>query len=300
MLKSIFHAIVGTFSSLIYGINTLFWVPILLVFSLLKLIPIQIWRSFISYILDGIATAWIGVNNFNQRITSRTKFSVSGLEELKPNDWYLVLANHQSWVDILVLQRIFNRRIPLLKFFLKQELIWVPVLGLAWWALDFPFMKRHSKSFLAKHPHLKGKDMETTKKACEKFKYKPVSIMNFVEGTRFTQAKHDRQSSPFDDLLKPKAGGIAFVLSAMGNQLHKLIDVTIYYPQGIPTFWDFVSGRVREINVDIKVTPLKDIMESGVFSDSYFDNPEQRTRFQQWLNLQWANKQIQLEQFKKR
>ncbi len=67
---------------------------------------------------------------------------MQGVDSLHQRGWYLVSSNHQSWVDILVLQRIFHGRIPFLKFFLKQELIWVPVIGLAWWALDFPFMKR--------------------------------------------------------------------------------------------------------------------------------------------------------------
>ncbi len=290
MLKTLGHHTIGTLSVIAYAINTIFWfVPIFLL-SFFKLIPISIWRTFVSYLADSCAVAWISINNLNQRLTSRTTWQVNGLDQLSPKDWYLVIANHQSWVDILVLQRVFNRKIPFLKFFLKQELIWVPFLGLAWWALDFPFMKRYSKSFLAKHPHLKGKDMETTKKACEKFQFKPVSIMNFVEGTRFTESKHKRQASPFTHLLKPKAGGVAFVLNAMGDQLHKLIDVTIDYPSGVPTYWDFVSGKVKDIRVNISVTPIKDLFENGVFNDNYFDDPEQRSRFQQWLNERWHTK----------
>ena len=200
------------------------------------------------------------------------------------------MANHQSWVDILVLQRVFNREIPFLKFFLKKELIWVPVLGLTWWALDFPFMRRYTKDFLAKNPHMKGKDMDTTRRACEKFQHKPVSIMNFVEGTRFTETKHRRQQSPFTHLLKPRAGGIAFVLSAMGDKLHKLIDVTIDYPDGVPTFWDFVCGRVKQVRVNISVTPIKEIMDGGFFSETYFADPAQRARFQTWLNGRWKHK----------
>jgi 1-acyl-sn-glycerol-3-phosphate acyltransferase len=157
-------------------------------------------------------------------------------------------------------------------------------------------MRRYSKSFLAKHPHLKGKDMETTRKACEKFRSKPVSIMNFVEGTRFTQSKHDRQASPFAHVLKPKAGGRAFVLSAMGEQLHKLIDVTIDYPGGVPTFWDFVSGRVRDIRVNISVMPIQEIMDNGIFQDTYFDDPQVRVRFQAWLNERWQAKDNLLEE----
>jgi 1-acyl-sn-glycerol-3-phosphate acyltransferase len=295
MIRSIMHHLVGTISVIFYFLNTVLWATPILVLSIFKLIPIAVWRRFISHLLDACATAWIGVNNLNQRISSATRWNVTGLEKLTRNDWYLVIANHQSWVDILVLQRIFNRKIPFLKFFLKKELIYVPILGLAWWALDFPFMRRYSKSFIAKNPHLKGKDMETTRKACEKFRYKPVSIMNFVEGTRFTQAKHDRQLSPFTHLLKPKAGGAAFVLSAMGEQLHKLIDVTIDYPDGVPSFWDFVSGKVKEIRVSIEVTPIKDIIEGGYFSQAYFDDPAVRSRFQGYLNDRWAKKDALLD-----
>lgn len=297
MIKRLFHHLIGTISVIFYFVNTVLWATPIIVLSVFKLIPLALWRSFISYLLDACATAWITVNNMNQRISGGTQWHVTGLEKLTREDWYLVIANHQSWVDILVLQRVFNRQIPFLKFFLKKELIYVPILGLAWWALDFPFMRRYSKSFLAKHPHLKGKDMETTRKACERFRFKPVSIMNFVEGTRYTDAKHSRQSSPFSRLLKPKAGGVAFVLSAMGSQLHKLIDVTIQYPHGIPTFWDFVSGKVKDIRVHIDVTPIKEIMDNGYYSDDYFDNPEVRAHFQRWLNDRWHKKDELLTSF---
>ncbi|QCZ92495.1 acyltransferase [Salinimonas iocasae] len=290
MLKNLCHHLLGVVSVTIYFINTVIWATPIILLSVCKLIPVRLWQTFITYLLDSCATAWIGVNNLNQRLLSNTTWHVNGLSQLTPHDWYLIIANHQSWVDILVLQRIFNRRIPFLKFFLKKELIWVPILGLAWWALDFPFMRRYTKAFLAKNPHMKGKDMETTRRACEKFQYKPVSIMNFVEGTRFTKAKHDAQHSPFTHLLKPRAGGVAFVLSAMGDQLHKLIDVTIDYPNGVPSFWDFVSGKVKEIRVEVMVTPIKDIMDGGFFSDTYFSDPEQRERFQQWLNSRWTEK----------
>ena len=159
-------------------------------------------------------------------------------------------------------------------------------------------MRRYSKSFLAKNPHLKGKDMETTKKACEKFQYKPTSIMNFVEGTRFTKEKHARQASPFKHLLKPKAGGIAFVLNAMGGQLHQLIDVTIFYPAGTPSFWDFINGSVSKIKLHVDVKPLKGLFPEDVKVMDYFENPEQRARFQQWLNQQWQAKDQRLENWK--
>jgi 1-acyl-sn-glycerol-3-phosphate acyltransferase len=238
---------------------------------------------------------WISVNTINQNIFSRTQFHSKGDDGLSQKDWYLVISNHRSWVDILVLQRVFNRKIPFLKFFLKKELIWVPFLGLAWWALDFPFMHRYSKALLAKHPHLKGKDLENTRKACEKFMSKPVSIMNFVEGTRITSEKHLRQKSQFEHLLKPKAGGMAFVLGAMGEQLHKLLDVTIYYPQGTPTYWEFVCGKVKDVQVQIRILSIQELMESDAFGSDYFENSAQRVKFQRWLTELWQQKDQDLK-----
>jgi 1-acyl-sn-glycerol-3-phosphate acyltransferase len=206
----------GIFSILYVLTNTLIGYPFLLIAALLKLIiPFDLTRKFFTKILIFIATTWLGINNLLYKKILGVKIEVTGEQNLAPREWYMVLSNHQSWSDIVVLQMVFNKRIPLLKFFIKKELIWVPLLGIAWWALDFPFLKRFSSEFLKEHPEMKGKDIEITRKACEKFKYTPVSVMNFVEGTRFTPSKHSRQNSPYKNLLKPKAGGTGFVFSAM-------------------------------------------------------------------------------------
>lgn len=288
MLRWLPSPLKGTLSLLLYIVNTLFWFIPLMLLAILKLLPITRWQAWMSYLVDAVAVAWISLNNFTTHIFTSIKWRVEGLETLSRKDWYLIIANHQSWADILILQNIFNRKIPFIKFFLKKELLYVPFMGLCWWALDFPFMKRYSQQLLKKRPELKGKDIATTRKACEKFRYKPVSIMNFVEGTRFTQEKHDKQQSPFRYLLKPKAGGTAFVLGTMGEQLHKLLDVTIHYPQGIPSFWDYISGKVHAITVNIKVLPIS----KELIGD--YDDQAYRERFQQWLNQLWVEKDQQL------
>lgn len=284
MLHFLPRPICGALSLIFYFFNTLFWFVPVLILAILKLPPVTRWQSWMTYLLDACAVGWISVNNFTTSLFTRIRWRISGLETLSLKDWYLVLANHQSWADILVLQNVFNRKIPFIKFFLKKELIYVPLLGVCWWALDFPFMKRYSKSFLQKNPHLQGKDIETTRKACRKFLFKPAAIMNFVEGTRFTPAKHKAQQSPYKYLLKPKAGGVAFVLGAMGQQLHKILDVTIHYPAGIPSFWDYISGKVRDITVQINVLPI----EPTLLGD--YNDAEYRQRFQQWINQLWQQK----------
>ena len=134
-------------------LNVIAWCTLLFTLALLKLlVPIPAWRRWASRGMTGLAEGWIGTNNALFRLMHAMPLDTRGLEGLSTRDWYLVVSNHRSWVDILVLQAVFNRRIPFLKFFLKTQLIWVPFLGIAWWALDFPFMRRHTSAYLAKHP----------------------------------------------------------------------------------------------------------------------------------------------------
>lgn len=294
MLNFLPAKLIGFISFTLYILNTLFWLLPILVFSLFKaLIPLAFSQKIFSYLLDLMASNWVATNSIIQNIFTKTNIVVTGLEALKINDWYLVLANHQSWVDIVVLQRALHGNIPFLKFFLKKELIYVPLLGLAWWALDFPFMKRYSQAFLKKNPHLRGKDLATTRKACAKFKHKPVSIMNFIEGTRFSQKKHDKQNSPFQHLLKPKSGGFSFVLDAMGEHLTKIVDVTIYYPEGIPNFSDFVYGQVGTVHIDIHTLDIASELGHIDFSDR-----NDRVAVQKWLTQFWHDKDARLEKMR--
>nr|HMQ74360.1 acetyltransferase [Rubrivivax sp.] len=189
-------------ATVVLVINTLWWCGLLFVLAIVRLLlPWTAVRRVLDPWLNRVATAWIAGNSGWMRLTQRTAWDVDGIDDLGYRGWYLVVANHQSWVDIFVLQHLLNRRIPMLKFFLKQELIWVPVMGLAWWALDFPFMRRHSEAALLKHPEKRLEDVEATRRACAKFALVPTSVMNFVEGTRFTPAKHAAQHSRYRHLL---------------------------------------------------------------------------------------------------
>jgi 1-acyl-sn-glycerol-3-phosphate acyltransferase len=275
----------GCLAFICYLINTIVWVLPILAFSLLKLLPNSHINRFCSYVLDHCASNWISVNTVIEACFHPVKIQLSGDTHFSEEQWYMVIANHQSWVDILILQRVFNRKIPFLKFFLKQELIYVPILGLAWWALDFPFMRRYTTAQLKKNPKLKGKDIEITRKACEKFKTKPVSVMNFVEGTRFNKTKHAKQASPFQHLLKPKAGGMAFALSAMGDHIHTLVNVTIYYPNKVPSYWQYICGELDEVKVHVEISPIPEQLKGDYMKDREF-----KIGFQEKLNQLWQDK----------
>ncbi len=272
----------GALSLLFFTVNTVVWIlPLLLAHLLKLLVPARGWRRWWSRLQNGIATVWASVNNWHQTLTNPIRWDVEGLEDLPQDRWYVVVANHQSWADILVLQRIFNRRIPFLKFFLKRELFWVPLLGLAWWSLDYPFLKRSASA---------RKDLETIRDSAAKFKLTPVSVMNFVEGTRFTPEKHSGQASPYRHLLKPKVGGLAYVLDAMRDEIDAILDVTIVYRQGDPDFWDFLCGRIGEVRVRVERVPVTPEMLGDFAGDKAF-----RRRFLTWLRELWGRKDRRIE-----
>ncbi|HEY6941689.1 acyltransferase [Dokdonella sp.] len=265
-------------------------VPLFAVALVKAALPLPPVRRTCNRWLAGIAESWIAFNSRMIDLCTHTRFVVSEQATLRHDGHYLVLANHQSWVDIPVLQKVFNRRIPLLRFFLKSQLFWVPLLGLAWWALDFPFMKRYTREQLARRPDLAGRDIEATRRACGKFRSIPVAIMNFVEGTRLTPAKHAVQASPYRHLLKPKSGGVAFVIDAMGEGLHAILDVTIAYPGGRPTMLDLFGGRIRDVRIDVRERPIpREFIGGDYQNDAAF-----RERFQAWMNALWRGKDATL------
>lgn len=290
--STVFHVGKGCVAALILFCNTITVFTAMIPFALIKLLlPFAAVRRLVDRVLNFLAQSWVAINGWWVALVGRIRWEVSGLEGLKMGSWYLVSSNHQSWVDIIVMQKIFAARIPFLKFFLKRELMYVPVMGLAWWALDFPFMRRHSKSQLQKRPELAGQDIAATRRACEKFLGKPVSIMIFPEGTRFTPAKHALQQSPYTHLLKPKSGGMAYALDAMGRGLQSVLDVTLHYPNGTPSLADLIADRVGQVTVDVRLRDIPEALRGG----DYENDRAFRVRFQTWMNGLWQDKQTVLD-----
>jgi len=298
MLNRLPSFLKGGVSLVLFSLNTVFWVLLFIPIILIKIIiPHTGVRHQCSLLLIFFAARWVDCNSFILRSTQNIEWDVQGVGPLDPKGSYLVVSNHRSWADTFVLQHIFKRRIPFLKFFLKQELIWVPFLGVAWWALEFPFMKRYSRQFLEKHPELRGKDMEATRKFCEKLKKYPGSIMNYVEGTRFDFQKRQKQNAPYRHLLMPKAGGVALVFSAMGDCLSSVLDVTIVYPENEPPvrFGELLKGNIPRIIVRVKTLPVPE----NVVDKDYQNDKAYREKIQQWINQLWQEKDQRIERIMK-
>jgi 1-acyl-sn-glycerol-3-phosphate acyltransferase len=293
MLRFLPVPIVGTLTTILVVTNVVVLsMPVLALALLSLLVPIPAWRRLCMQVMVWLCAGWISINNLIFAFTMGVEWELrgSGYETVTKGGRYLVVSNHQSWADVMTLQRGLGGHIPFLRFFIKQELIYIPVLGLVWWALGMPFMKRYSAAYLAKHPEKKGQDLETTRKACERYREGPISIMNFIEGTRFTKRKRDRQESPYAHLLKPRAGGVASVLDAFQGELSTLVDVTIVYPGKTPTIWEFFSGQVHKVIIDMETVGIPAEIRTG----DYAEDPAYRERVQDWVSELWAKKDRKL------
>lgn len=275
-----------------------FWTALIAIgiiaLGLFKIVPIRPWQRGVSAVANALFRVWGYAISAMFSLTQDIKWQVEGGIRLKRDSWYLILANHLSWIDILVLMKLASKDMPMPRFFLKQQLLWVPLIGLGCWVLDMPFMKRYSRQQVAKKPHLKGKDIETTRRSCEKFKDIPTTVINFCEGTRFTENKKLHRHSPFNHLLSPKAGGTAFTLQAMQGNFDAILDITIVYPERNPEkplVLDFLAGRLRHIHLHIDALPVTDDLVGDYFDDEAF-----KQHFQSWLNTRWEIKDKRIEE----
>ncbi len=294
MLNFLPGSVLYFLSTLLLIINTVVWASLISIGGIIKLlIPFAIARNGLTHLMNRFMWAWASCNGGILYLLADIEWDIEGLDNLDKNSWYLLISNHLSGFDIAAQTYVLRNHIPMLKFFLKKELMYVPFLGLGCWALDMPFMTRTSPAKLKKNPKLKGKDLETTRRACEKFRGMPTSIINYVEGSRFTAEKHARQDSPYRYLLRPKAGGIAFALSAMGEQFTNLLDVTVLYPEVFKkdALYEVMHGRMKKIVVRVKVLPVPEVDNQRYFSEAAY-----RVDFQRWLNDLWEEKDEEIHQ----
>ncbi|MCF9033338.1 acyltransferase [Acinetobacter nectaris] len=245
-----------------------------------------------------ITNNWLTVNNWLiNNILSETKWDIriDPSLDLHLDGRYIMTSNHQSWVDTTVNQYFGRTRMPLTRFFTKWELIFIPFVGQAFKILGFPMMKRHTKSQIAKNPELKHRDMMEARKSCEQLLSQPFTLLNYVEGTRFTPEKHKQQKSPYAHLLKPKAGGLALALSILGSKIDALVDMTIVYPDGVPGYGEFWLGEVPRIVVHMRKIEIPDWILAG----NYEEDREFRAKFYQWLSKCWKEKDELIDEIKK-
>lgn len=275
------------FALFLYLVNTVVCLGPLMLLALGKLLlPLPGWRNGCDQMLIALGRGWIAGCNLLTGALYRIDWSIDGPYQLDRDSWYLVLANHQSWVDLLVFMRVFGHALPFPKVFAKRQILWIPFIGAAVWALDFPLVKRYPAALLERRPELRGVDRAIALRACRRALQRPTTMVNFLEGTRFTPAKQVRQGSPYRYLLRPRTAGAALVVQSLGNQLTAVLDLSIAYPDGPPTFWRFLGGGVRRVAVRLQTVPVPEEFRSG----DYEGNPADRERFQSWVAQLWREK----------
>lgn len=267
-------------------LNLILWGTPVLLGGLVKLLTFGNLRRWVNRRLPWLGEQWARCNELLFEALLTTQWDVEGVDGLRRDGHYLIISNHVNWIDIFALFRVFRGKAPFIRFFLKQKLIWFPIAGQACWALSFPFMRRYSADYLAQHPEKRGRDLETTRVACRLYRHIPVSIVNFVEGTRITREKHEEQQSPYEHLLRPRVGGIAFVLASLGEQIDAMIDVTLVYEPQDATMWDFVTNRVRRVLVRVRRLDLPPEFYSG----AAVEPGPARERFKGWIESVWREK----------
>lgn len=270
----------------VMAVNTLFHGPAILALGLTKVVKTS--KKIDQANID-ITNSWLSVNNWLiDFILPQTQWQIEIDPELtlSMQGRYLMTCNHQSWVDTTVNQYFGVSRMPLTRFFTKWELIFIPFVGQAFKILGFPMMKRHSKAQIAKNPALKYRDLAEARKACQQLLSQPFTLLNYLEGTRFSAQKKALQHSPYQHLLKPKAGGLALALSILGDQIDALVDMTIVYGQGAPGYTEFWLGEVPEIAVNLRKIEIPNWVREG----NYEDDADYREQFQHWVDQLWQEK----------
>ena len=262
---------------------------------------IPLWLMGVSKVITGapiadkavikIATYWISSNSaLIDDMLPRKDWRISLPDDIRIDGKYLLVSNHQSWVDTSIVQYIGEKRLPLTRFFTKFELIYIPIVGQAFYFLDFPMMRRHSKEAIAKNPALKGKDIEEAKRACALLKDKPFTLLNYLEGTRFTKAKHTKQQSPYTHLLKPRAGGLSLAINALGEDIDGILDMTIVYPDGVPSYSDLWKGNIKRLGVDLRDIDIPDAVFEGIKQGGYENDEEIKAQMFDWVEHIWRQK----------
>ena len=281
---------VGLISFMFMCGNVLFWTLLVHLIAPLLLLRNTRYESLAEQCFNRLYYSWLASCEWWFQNMLGVKWELDETMQADFDHWHLIIANHQSWVDVFAVFAQLKDRRPLPRVFMKQSLFWMPFVGTATYIMGFPYMKRYTKAQIAKNPKLAGKDLATTKRSCKRLLKQPNSIMSFVEGTRFSEKKHQQQASPYRNLLKPKAGGISFILQTMPQKIKSITDINVLYEQENITGWDLLCGRIGKVKVMARDVAIPDTMVMAEYQAAGKD----REHFFAWFNLYWHDKDIRM------
>ena len=272
-------------------------IPVFVLAFVRLILPFGPVLSFVDRINQAVFYLWISNNAFLMWLTNRIQWDIQGADIEKIKGSCFIISNHVTWTDIVMLGQIYRGKIPITKFFLKHSLIYIPLIGLACLGLGMPFLRRYSKQQLLKNPKLKTKDIESTNKACRRLIHAPSTLVNFVEGTRYTKEKAAAVKSPYHHLMPPKAASLGIALGQIGKDIEILFNTTLRYPDNEESpFIDMLKGKLKTVYASIEPIKVTDEIIGDYLGDKQFKHS-----FTLWLRELWERKDAELdEMYKKR
>lgn len=264
-MSLLFKQLVSLVSALWVGVNLSFWLVLLLVFTLIKLLlPIPVITGLASRTLELIYRGAVRGDSFWMTRVIGIKIQVQG--ELPDHPAPIVVCNHQTWFDIPVVQHLVAYDGPIVKFLIKRQLVWVPIIGWICYALNFPRLNR------GQGDNARQKDYAAIQAASNTLANERGALLIFAEGTRFTRRKHKDQGVPYQHLLQPRPGGFKIALETAPPGT-PVVDVTVVYRNGETNFWHGLHGACPEIDVIVRNYVADEIDDA-----------------RSWLVARWAEK----------
>ena len=293
-MKNIASSVIGLITFLLILIELIIGFGTLAIINIPRgIIPLKIFKIYLAKVSNIIGDLTVYGLKLIMLLMHGNNISIINNQEFDRNEWYMAMSNHQSWADIFILLVAANYKLPLLKFFMKRELWWIPFVFLANKTLNMPFVNRHSKKEIEQNPSLRNQDYKNTLKSCKRFLRTPSTIFSYAEGTRFTDEKHDQQGSPYNNLLSPKIGGMATALSAMPN-INTLVDYTVVYKSKKRDAWSFLKGDMKHVKVLVTKYKIPDNLKNR----NYANDKGYRDEFKNWIEAIWAEKDKKIEELK--
>ena len=293
-MKNIASSVVGLITFLLILVELIIGFGTLAIINIPRgIIPIKIFKIYLAKISNIIGDLTVYGLKLIMLLMHGNNISIISNQEFDRNEWYMAMSNHQSWADIFILLVAANYKLPLLKFFMKRELWWIPFVFLANKTLNMPFVNRHSKKEIEQNPSLRNQDYENTLKSCKRFLRTPSTIFSYAEGTRFTDEKHAQQESQYNNLLEPKIGGMATALSAIPG-INTLVDYTVVYKSKKRDAWSFLKGDMKHVKVLVTKYKIPDNLKNR----NYANDKDYRDEFKNWIESIWAVKDKKIEELK--
>lgn len=280
---------------LCFAVNSILIATPIMVLGLVRLaLPLKAVRVLVEFLNYYLYKTWVFNNRVIIGLTNNIKWHISGDAIPTTKKSCMIISNHLSWADILFIGCVYKGNVPVTKFFMKQNLIYIPFVGLACYALGMPFLKRYPKAKLIKNPKLRKKDIKSTKKACRRLIEYPSTLINFVEGSRYTRKKAARAKSPYSNLLPPKTASLGVALGQIGDKVEYIFNNTFYYPDNQKkAMIDLLMGRVKNVYVNVEIVKSTD----GLIGN-YLDDKEFKHDFTMKVRDLWEEKDAVLERMK--